>query len=399
MKETSDGKMRAFEFGPFFYPIKRAIWEKLGIMRLEASLFRTALYILRRPFARFGIILCYHDIGPQFLDPFSLRVSSNFFAEQMMVLKNNFIPISLSEMISRSKKKEMTGRHVAVTFDDAYLGVFEFAAPILKKLDIPSTTFVSTNFCSDSGTRFYWDEVGDLLFSFERIPEEISLSFPSKDRSWRLGSEGTLSAKHLERLKIWNVMEPVEFSRQRVFLDIVSLLKTESQKTREKILRQLECEIFKQQSPGKKSDFVSKRRAMSSRELRELAHNRLFEIGGHGLDHLPLACLPPKNLNFEICASKSGLEALINKQVQGFAFPYGGRNDYSEGVAKVVRRAGYKYSVTAGEGVFMERMNPFLIPRLPIRNWNGLQFRKLLDHCFERNQEKFAEVGKFLNHE
>jgi peptidoglycan/xylan/chitin deacetylase (PgdA/CDA1 family) len=63
---------------------------------------------------------------------------TNAFARQMDSLLRWTIPIRLNEISS----KRQEGRYAAVTFDDGFVCVIEYALPILAKRKIPTTLFV-----------------------------------------------------------------------------------------------------------------------------------------------------------------------------------------------------------------------------------------------------------------
>jgi peptidoglycan/xylan/chitin deacetylase (PgdA/CDA1 family) len=47
------------------------------------------------------------------------------------------------------------------------------------------------------------------------------------------------------------------------------------------------------------------------------------EVGSHGMDHVPLAGAPAKELERELAESKAALESLAGARVRWFAYPYG----------------------------------------------------------------------------
>ncbi|MCO7223950.1 polysaccharide deacetylase family protein [Pleionea sp. CnH1-48] len=91
------------------------------------------------------VILVYHHISDQ--TPPSTSTTPALFKQHLDYLQaNQFKVISLQQAIhsvenNHSKHPE---KSVVLTFDDAYLSIYEQAFPILKKRKIPFTVFVST---------------------------------------------------------------------------------------------------------------------------------------------------------------------------------------------------------------------------------------------------------------
>lgn len=85
------------------------------------------------------IVLNYHSIFPN--RDYSL--SPEKFKEQMRFLKENHYVISLSDL---DKVDEGNGLKIVITFDDGYEDNYLYAFPILKKLNLPATIFLTSDF-------------------------------------------------------------------------------------------------------------------------------------------------------------------------------------------------------------------------------------------------------------
>ncbi len=66
-----------------------------------------------------------------------------------------------------------------------------------------------------------------------------------------------------------------------------------------------------------------------------------IEIGSHSATHVRLAGLGPDQLAAEVAGSKKDLAALLQTEVQGFAFPYGSMDAAAR---QAVRDSGYAYA-------------------------------------------------------
>jgi peptidoglycan/xylan/chitin deacetylase (PgdA/CDA1 family) len=107
----------------------------------------TALTLDRVPVRRRGAaVLCYHDVGRDpanrtdyYLTPEQLRAHVEWIRGWGLSI------VPLAEIVDRLADGRDLDALVAVTFDDALLGVREHAAPILEELGVPATVFVVTD--------------------------------------------------------------------------------------------------------------------------------------------------------------------------------------------------------------------------------------------------------------
>ncbi|MFH1758989.1 MAG: polysaccharide deacetylase family protein [Patescibacteria group bacterium] len=98
---------------------------------------------------------------------------------------------------------------------------------------------------------------------------------------------------------------------------------------------------------GRKQDF----KPLTSGQLRELAQDPLFEIGGHTTTHRDLGQkLSISDLEEEIIADKAKLELITGKPAHWFAYPYGRPRNISPEAVEVVKRAGYQAGFTIVPG-------------------------------------------------
>jgi peptidoglycan/xylan/chitin deacetylase (PgdA/CDA1 family) len=107
----------------------------------------TALGVGRLPVRRRGAaVLCYHDIGNDpakrtdyYLGPDLLRAHLEWMQGWGLTI------VPLAEIVDRRASGRDLDGLVAITFDDALVGVLEHAAPILDAHRAPATVFVVTD--------------------------------------------------------------------------------------------------------------------------------------------------------------------------------------------------------------------------------------------------------------
>ncbi|MCX6800315.1 MAG: polysaccharide deacetylase family protein [Candidatus Falkowbacteria bacterium] len=108
-------------------------------------------------FSKPSIILFYHRVASIENDPNLLSVNPENFEKQLLYLKDHFKIISLKELAKRISSKKIVKGLVAITFDDGYVDNLTNALPILEKLQVPATIFVTAGKIGSSEP-FYWDE-------------------------------------------------------------------------------------------------------------------------------------------------------------------------------------------------------------------------------------------------
>jgi len=90
-------------------------------------------------------IVAFHRVNDQLpLD--GLTCSSAKFEAFCRFFQRYFRVIPASEQVAGCRAGRDMGGTMSITFDDGYLDNFEVAAPILRKLNLPATFFVTTGF-------------------------------------------------------------------------------------------------------------------------------------------------------------------------------------------------------------------------------------------------------------
>lgn len=100
-------------------------------------------------------ILMYHRVTPKpkgLADP-TWNVAPERFEQQLRgLLRRGFCPLRLSQLIdAHGDAKRLPSKSFVVTFDDGYDCIYQYAFPILKRLQIPATIFLATAYLDQSG--------------------------------------------------------------------------------------------------------------------------------------------------------------------------------------------------------------------------------------------------------
>jgi len=85
---------------------------------------------------------------------------------------------------------------------------------------------------------------------------------------------------------------------------------------------------------------------LSIDDLREIAKNPLFEVGGHTVSHINMGINDYEVLKKEVLKDKLKLENITGKKIKFFAYPFGTPFHISDTAKKVVKEAGYHYAFT-----------------------------------------------------
>lgn len=321
-----------------------------------------------------AIILLYHRVFSAPTDPQLLSVSPQNFAEHLGVLRRSYHPVRLQNLRDRENLERWPQRAVVVTFDDGYVDNLDQAKSLLEAAEVPATIFVVAGQL-DSRQEFWWDDLERILLSTPDLPNRLCLTIEGRKYIWELESNSEDNRQGGE----WNVLMRVDPApRYTVYRELLELLRDKQSDVRESLL---EC-MAKWAALGRAGRSAN--RALSCEELQELTYGGLVDIGAHTMTHPALATLPVPVQRAEIVNSKQRLEDVLGRPVSCFSYPFGRPQDYTAESVRLVKEAGFMCACANFPGVVTRRSDPYQLPRLLVRDWNGDEFDRRLQMMFEQ---------------
>ena len=319
------------------------------------------------------LILLYHRVAEPSPDPWSLAVTPRHFAEHLEVLREHARPMQLRQLSETLLDSgNLPDRSVIVTFDDGYADNLHNAKPLLESYDIPATVFLATGYIGH-GHEFWWDELDRLLLQPGALPESLSLTVNGATHRWELGEAARYSEEDSRHHRHWKAWEEAPNPRHSMYYSLWKLLYPMIEGEQQRVLHELRR--WAGAEPAGRASY----RPLSLKEVVTLARGGLVEVGAHTVTHPALAALPPASQRDEILESKTRLEEILGRRVSSFAYPYG---SLSAETAGIVRETGFDCACSTRRGFIEQFTDPFQLPRIHVRDWDGDRFARRLSKWF-----------------
>lgn len=256
------------------------------------------------------------------------------FERKMLWIRRWFNVLPLSSAVDRLFDGSLPRRALCITFDDGYADNEQVAAPLLRRLGLSATFFISTGFLNGS---CMWND---------RIIEAVRAT---RCESVDPGVAG------LPALPLHSVQ-----TRREAINRILEATKHLDHGERDAAVARIVERSATRPSAGLMM------REHQVRRLREFG----MDVGAHTVSHPILARLAPDAAHTEIRSSKSHLEAITGSPVRLFAYPNGvPRQDYATTHVDMVRDCGFAAAVSTASGAASRRSDRFQLPRFT--PWDG----------------------------
>ncbi len=287
--------------------------------------------------ARGGRILIYHGVCLEDANRFHpIYIKLRDLETQLRLFKKHFNVLSLADYMAGRWSSDRF--NLAISFDDGFANNHQYALPLLERLKLPATFFVTG--IRATAQEMLWNDFLALLGKFG----------------------------------------PPAFSYRDVIYHGAPFLKYRSGKSGLTLTEELRNSDFEEKA-GMMKDLgrliparakeLSKPwwQQMTADQIRQCADSPQISIGAHGMYHNDLALIEPAAAATELLKSREFLESVTGKPVESLAFPYGA---YTRPLLDQARLAGYR-QLCAMDFLFPEdrqdtdlcerlTVNPFISP-------------------------------------
>jgi peptidoglycan/xylan/chitin deacetylase (PgdA/CDA1 family) len=260
---------------------------------------------------------------------------------------------------------------VVVTFDDGYADNLHHARPLLERNEVPATVFLTSG-AIGSSREFWWDELERILLQPGALPERLQLEIDGAPHEWELGEEAQYTPQAAERHRRWEARARPPTARHRIYIALCDLLRRVPTGERQAVLERLLVWA------GVPREGRETHRALTAEDARVLGEGGLVELGAHTVTHPALATRPLTEQRAEIGGSKRELEAILDRPIRSFAYPFGGSSTYTGETVGVVREAGFHCACTTTPQVVGRSADLYQLPRIYAYDWDGEQFARHL---------------------
>jgi len=264
------------------------------------------------------IVLMFHEIHDNI-----------WFEEILRYLSNSYMFIDFDELCDRVATKRLKERVAHVTFDDGHISFYEAAYPVMKKLHIPSTLFVSP-IAIEQQTNYWFQRVRPLRSSaFRQLVYENCMSYFTSS---------------IDGYSIHAVLKSLPYQ----------------------IANEL-IEVFEAMHPELVQPYLNITRS----QLVEMSDSGYVEIGAHTLNHPILANESIEDSRQEILMSINKLSDMIGKAVRTFAYPNGQPGiDFGHREMDCLREHKISLAFSTSSSSIDDTSDTMSIPRIGVSNGN-----------------------------
>jgi len=236
-------------------------------------------------------IMTFHGVGGSSYPDTALD-------DQFRFLRNNFEVLSLRELVRRARSGgAVSGRELALTFDDGLRNAFTVAYPLLQKHRIPATFFIVAGQV----------EEGRWLWTHESRERLRSLD-PGTVRSLGTVLRGSPADGRRATFDVEETVEWMKSLRLDERLQAEAAIRDATSAFRPSARQHLAFDL------------------MSVEDLLRLDSD-LITIGSHAMTHPILTGLESEVLEHEVAHSRRLLEERLQRTVDLFCYPNGSQNE------------------------------------------------------------------------
>ena len=305
----------------------------------------------RKPeYQQCGLIVEYHRIAPtghpRSAPGYGVEagLAVDLFEAQLRFLLKHFRPVRAVNLATR--EAPLGGPAFAVTFDDGYADNLTLAAPVLKRLGISATVFVTTDFIG-SDRLFWWEQLGVMLRETRADRLDVEDVVPDLRHCYEMPPSFSLSSERERQSCHWFVSAALMRTPPREIDATLRAIATG-------LGVSLRCE-------GREFPLLD------WEQVRELRRSG-FDIGAHGTTHANLGL--SADAEREIVESVDRVAAETGTAPLTFAYPYGRAEHRSEETRRALEKAGCVAAFTTELGAARPDSDVWALPRVGFtRSW------------------------------
>ena len=267
-------------------------------------------------------VITFHDVR-----------SSIWFEKTLNILKNKFSLVSIKDLEDFYYNGKTLKNSCHLTVDDGDKTFYNIIYPVLKKMNIPATLFVSPKICSDPSNFWFQEMKGfdqnkmrNIIAEDYKIDIEMLQQYPI-----------FVILKNMNINQIWAVIAK--------YYSIYNLPPKENQN-------------------------------MSIEEVRQVDREGLVTIGAHTMNHPILSNENEETSKREIVDSIRELENILEHQIKYFAYPNGTPNlDFSDREIEILKNTNCSLAFSTETKEFYLADNPLSIPRYGLSTGNEIFYQ------------------------
>lgn len=297
-------------------------------------------------------IFLFHRVSPQ-RDKLWDPLSPERFDEILKYLKSRFEIYSAEKILSEQDKLKKNNPLAAIVFDDGYKDFIEYALPILKKHELPSSMYVVTS-CVESGTPPWTYVLDNALANTKKGKLDVDsslLPIELKKASWKNETDKIAYAK-----KFKPFLKQVKDGKRR--------------------------ELVKQTINSLNDVEIPHNLMMNWKEINEIKSAGTL-IGSHTVSH-PLLAKIESEIEIE---NELHLSALKIKENTGdfpltISYPIG---SFDERVKIIAQKIGYKFGLAVEQNMYdSAKCDLFTVPRIELYNEPLLKTKLRINGTLEK---------------
>jgi peptidoglycan/xylan/chitin deacetylase (PgdA/CDA1 family) len=270
----------------------------------------------------------------------SLAISPEGIKKWVIYFRSKgFEMVSMDEALVRIKTKS-SKKFIVFTMDDGYKDNLSYGLPILKKLNVPCTIYLSN--CFPNNKAIYW---WYFLEDYLKQNSEIDLR--------PIGINYSKSYTLNEGLTIYNeIRDVLRKASYEIHLEFAQKV----------------CSISNLKD-------INKVLNLTWDEVKVLSNDPLITIGGHTVHHVSLRNQAKEVIAEEILEGTNELSNHLKIPIKHFAYPYGSKDDFSIELISFLEKSKYETAVINHPGSILSnsKTSLFSLPRMGLTDETPLE--------------------------